>query len=225
MAWPTDPLTLPPDAATDTSETLATMFEGLGQGAGINQIKDAVQEVADALNTPGGTGKVWRATGASSAAFGAVQTADIATGGVIGKRQLNYVASTDLANATAVSATTWTTLLSAQNFSVDDANSIICIFVRGVIRFSAPASTAGCSSRLNIDAGAATYHLGGETIGTAEFGNVLSGAGATLITGLSAATHTVALQVWSSQSATVNCRASTQPDAESLAVTVLEIKR
>ena len=58
-------------------------------------------------------------------ASGAVGTSILATGGAVNKVQLNYDANTALNSGTAMAASTWVDVGTAQSFAVDDANSIL----------------------------------------------------------------------------------------------------
>jgi hypothetical protein len=156
---------------------------------------------------------------------GTITTADIATGGVIAKRQLNYVAATDLWNGTTLVAGSNTDLNTNQSFTVDDANSVVAISVRGSgILVSASAATGLGATYILVD-GVSRYRMGGSLIaGSADYHDLLGGDA--FITGLSAGTHNVRIQ---GTAALTNlpgyCRAATQSATEGLEIQVLEFKR
>lgn len=140
-------------------------------------------------------------------------------------RLLNYVESTDVASSTAISATTWTAINSNQTFTVANANSTVGISVRGVINMACATGACSYGSRIMVDSAgsATTYPIGGGRGAVAnEVVNALEGSGTVWITGLSAASHTVRVEVYSTAASTAFCRCSTQPNTEHLQIQVVE---
>lgn len=144
-----------------------------------------------------------------------------ATGGGISKQQLGYVATTDLANALAI--TTWTDILGNQTFNVDDGRSLIDISVLGNIM--GIASAAGdFGSRIVIDSAGTPINimLGGFSLGGAGRLNFLTGTSFVSVQ-LPAGSHTIKVQV-NGGSVNAYCRAATNPNSEFLSVRVIERK-
>ena len=156
-------------------------------------------------------------------AAGAVGTSQLATGGAVNKIQLNYAAATDLASGTALSANTWTDLGTAQSFSVDDANSIVEVHVGGFAYVIPTTTSAELGARLVID-GATNVPFAGSYGRASDGNNAFDGNTPALLTGLATGSHTVKVQVQSSQAATLYCRCASQP-LEQLLIRVLERKR
>jgi len=142
--------------------------------------------------------------------------------------RLAAIESTDFCNGVALgTAGTWYDLKANQNFTVDNANSIIAINVSGNM-FIGGAGTPTIASRLVIDsAGTPIYrYLGGTYIYVNNgFGNCLTGAGTHYITGLAAGTHTVKTQgVSNVNTNTAYCRPAANI-YESFATYVMELKK
>lgn len=210
---------LPADAATDTSETLATMCDGQGQGSSFNQVKNGLAQVYSKVGTGASTptaGTALLATGTGTSAWGSVT-----------ERQLNYVAATDIANGVSIATGgSFTDIGTNQSFTVDDANSTVLIDVRGYIQVLG-GSGVNIGARIVIDSAGTPQNIliGGAYQATSQSVNALGGVGMVAITGLSAASHTVKVQLTSSgASASAYCRASSTA-YEFLAITVLELKR
>ena len=145
---------------------------------------------------------------------------------------LDYAASTDIASGVSVSADTWTDLGTAQSFTVTSATSLILITARGgVFLRQATGGQFSVAARLNID-GSASKILGQwgdsylyDTAGGQKWGaSPLNGAAGVVIGTLSAASHTVKVQVYSRGfAATMYCRASSFPVTEGLGIQVLQL--
>jgi hypothetical protein len=162
------------------------------------------------------------------AKFGALATADIATGGQITKRQLDFNLASDQFSASNITSSTWTDCCSNQSFTVDDANSTVEISVRGAMNLGGQGTTeTEVTSAILID-GSTRIMFGGCMLSgvASNKGNPLTG-NACYVTGLSAGSHTVKVQIWSNQNLTglAYLRASSQPNLEFLAIQVVEHKR
>jgi hypothetical protein len=158
-------------------------------------------------------------------AAGAVGTSQIATGGAVNKVQLNYTAAMDIENGSSVSAAAWKDVGTNQSFTVDDASSIVEIHGGG-FAFLIPTSVdAEFAARFVIDSAGTPQNInfaGG--FGKAGQGaNAFDGAAPAIVTGLSVGSHTVKVQVVSTQAGTLYCRAS--GGLESLMIRVIERKR
>jgi hypothetical protein len=123
-------------------------------------------------------------------AAGAVGTSQIATGGAVNKVQLNYTAATDLNNGTAMTASTWVDVGTAQSFSVDDASSLVEIHAGGFAYVVPSATDAEIGARLQID-GTTNVSFAGGFAAAGKGGNGFDGAAPALLTGLSVGSHTV----------------------------------
>lgn len=154
-----------------------------------------------------------------------IVTSQIDTGGQIGKVQLTYNLASDV-NISGIAVDTWTDVIANQNFTVDDANSIIMITANGMITLG---SNGQCFARTRfvIDSGGTPQNIlyGGTIVLSSAGMNGLNGGSPIFITGLSAGTHTVKLQAWIDGTGSITCRASSLSPHESLAIRVLELKR
>jgi hypothetical protein len=139
------------------------------------------------------------------------------------KLQLDSTATTDLING-AIAANTWTDLTSALTFTVDDASSIVEITVRGCCTGVNSTNTHSIVARAQVD-GSTNKQLGGAFCAANTQNNFLGGGGDVFLTGLAAASHTVKVQIQSTQAGTALCRAATNPTFEYLSVQVMEYKR
>jgi hypothetical protein len=157
---------------------------------------------------------------------GLVRVGISASSGGIGKLQLAYVAATDIANAVALTNGGWTDIGTNQSFTVDDANSIILISVRGHIQAGAAASAAVIGSRIMLDSAGAsqTFGLGGATHAASATINALAGSSTVPVAGLAVGTHTVKVQLSANIAGeSAWCRAATNP-GEILGISVMEVR-
>ncbi len=138
--------------------------------------------------------------------------------------RLDYVETTDIANGLAIGTSTWTDLCPNKNFDVAGTTSVIQIAMRGAA-LCGFGTAAEIASRLNIDSGGTPIYAkvtGTTTGGGAGVVNPLGGCTFSL-TGLSAGTHTVKVQLFADAASNLAyCRCSSNPDTESLAIQVLE---
>jgi hypothetical protein len=151
-------------------------------------------------------------------------TSKIATGGQICKRQLSITLAADHLAGNVV-APGFTLNFYNVNFTVDDANSIMLVNVRGnglII------NTTTCIARafFVVDNTGTQYSLGGTdhnfASGTFER---MSFTGAAAITGLVAGGHTLYFYVQNNTQATYYLRASSQAPYEYMGIDVVEMKR
>jgi hypothetical protein len=202
----------------------------------LNDIAELLEaKLGTGASTPGAAAAVLRRTGSGSSAWQQIQAGDygaasigvgdIAPGGQVNKRQLNYTAATDIANAVAVSTAVWVDVHTNQSFAVDDASSVVEIAVRGTVLVSSPTNGSQVGTRILLD-GATGYFLGGGLMPAASaYLNGLSSAGIVALTGLSVGSHTVRVQAICSANAALYCRPATFPNYEGLSIVVMERKR
>ncbi len=140
------------------------------------------------------------------------------------KLQLASVASTDLSGGagTAIAAATWTDLISALSFTVDDANSVMECVVSGQVLAVSAGSASSVGLALLIDA--TRYVIGGNRSPANEYNNVLV-ASPLYVTGLAAGSHTIKPQIYSTLAGNWISLPATTPNIYSLRVSVVEYKR
>lgn len=145
----------------------------------------------------------------------------------VGISRLASVESTDLFNNTPISATTWTDFKANQNFTVDNANSVILVSVNGQAQIGG--GNGLVSSRIVIDSAGTPIlrYLGGNNPSGQAGGytNPFGSGGFFIITGLALGTHTIKTQVYvSAGSSVLYARCATFPDNEFFSTYVLELK-
>jgi hypothetical protein len=163
------------------------------------------------------------AVGTTELAANAVTTTKIATGGAVNKVQLNYTAASDLNSGTAMTAGAWVDVGTAQSFSVDDANSLVEVHAGGFAYVIPSATDAEIGARLVID-GTTNVSFAGGFAAASKGGNGFDGATPVLLVGLSVGSHTLKVQVQSTQAASLYCRPAST-GLESLLIRALERKR
>lgn len=138
---------------------------------------------------------------------------------------LDFNCTTDQANATAYSATTWTDIVANQTFTPASSSSLIEIVVTGFLMTGPNSGTDSIGTRIIVDSAgtAVTKNLGGCRAGT-TFANPLAGAGAVHLSGLAAAAHTVKPQFYAGAAGTWYLLAATDPIRHSLRIQVVEHK-
>lgn len=136
---------------------------------------------------------------------------------------LTFEPTSDFYNGGSLSATTWTDLHSDQSFTVDATTDIIQISVSGNVQVGT--NTQQASSRLVIDSATTPIvkPLGGGRVFGGDYLNVLAGAGSFTLTGLSAGTHTVKVQIYSATNQTIYSRPSTLPDTEGYRLQIVRL--
>ena len=168
----------------------------------------------------GGNNTVWGVDGSGVLGY----KADPTGSGGYTKNLLDYIAASDLANGLSLAATTWTDIGTNQSFTVDDASAEIAIQVDRCILVG----NSNAGARIVIDSAGTPINifLGGNAAASGVFANVLAGAGVVRLAAgtLSAATHTVKVQVYADRPTTCYCRASTAPSGEGLRIEVWERK-
>lgn len=140
----------------------------------------------------------------------------------IAKRQLDYAEGTDVFNSTAATTSAWTTILAAQNFTVDLPDSLVLFTLRLGMQIINGASNNAVTTRLLLD-GATQYQVGLAGITASGVGAV--NGGVAYVTGLTPGTHTVAVQYWAINAGTLFLRTSTVPNTEFLGLQVVELRR
>ena len=135
---------------------------------------------------------------------------------------LEYVASTDLLSGASIAANTWTDLTANQSFT--NSHPLVVISGGGCCLMGGVSGGGQCGSRLLIDSGGTptAIQLGGDHIPGSNFGNALSGAPTTFISGLASGVHTVKLQIYANLACNAYCRASTQGNLEKASIRVVE---
>lgn len=138
---------------------------------------------------------------------------------------LDYLLGSDVSGLSCTGSA-WTDFTTNQNFTVASATSIVELAVRG-FAFTNSAAAVQFAVRAVIDSGGTPVYvmLGGTYDNNSSYGgNVLSGIGSVYLSGLSAATHTVKLQAWTSVTEPLYCRASGSNPPEFLGIQVIEHK-
>lgn len=177
------------------------------------------------------TGSAWEpnvgigaATGAAAGSMSAADFAKLATLQVPVLR-LSYTANTDLMNATAIAATTWTDLHANQSFTVASTASWFLVVVRLGLVATTGAGNPELAARCLLDSAGTPLGVNfaaGMIGGTWE---ALSGNAFLLSAGTFAATgtHTIKIQVYGNGAWTGYCRASSQPNTEFASITIAEL--
>ena len=138
---------------------------------------------------------------------------------------LNYTGSTDLWDGASLSAGSWQDLSANQNFVVANAAAVIAISVIGNALAGNNAASKTLAVRIIIDSGGTpiTKTLGAGKSPANGYVNILGGNSVIYLTGLSAATHTVKVQINPTGAVTGYCRCQTLPDEEFLIVQVVQL--
>lgn len=144
--------------------------------------------------------------------------AAVAGGGGSASVLLSYTEASDLYNGTAFSGGAWGNIGSAHSFTVTDASAVIMVVIGGYGSMGNAGGDVGF--RVLID-GSTGYVCGGQSTGTSNFHNVLSAA-PVVITGLSAASHTVQYQVRPTTGCVLYLQPATNP-AMSMTIRVLQL--
>ena len=134
---------------------------------------------------------------------------------------LNYQATTDLLNGTALVAGTWLDVGGAQSFTIQHAGSNVLVWVRGSVIGPGAAGGAQVGARALID-GSTGVPLGGGFCAAGTNTNLLAGSSAFSLLGVNAGTHSITIQVVSSLAGAAFCRPATQPNYESLGIVIVE---
>lgn len=170
------------------------------------------------------TGKVWICTTAGTP--GTWTQVGGSGGGAGGSSVLlNYEATTNLHNGSAVSATTWTDIGSSQTFTVANASSVVEVMTSGAVQYIGGIAGNITVVRIIIDSAGTPQTrriAAGSTTGT---GNFTPLSGSMVLTGLSAGSHTVKLQMYSLRAGSLYLRAlSSDPSYpyEALNIAVVE---
>lgn len=142
----------------------------------------------------------------------------IPTSGLSSSLLLDYVLASDISALSVPSpATTWTDFIANQSFTVTNAVALIDVIARGLAFFN---SGAEVGVRIVIDsAGTPIIKTLGGAYGTLQ--NIFAGAGAVNVGALSAAAHTVKVQMTATTTAAVYCRPVTAAP-ESFALQVMQ---
>lgn len=173
----------------------------------------ALTDIMEIVDDPGGTPASQKVTLANLLALAKVTNL------------LDYRASTDLHSATAVSSTTWTDVGANQNFTVTDASAQIAASVSGGVTVGNNANQLSVGFRLVIDsAGTPIYrYLGGFLKPANAFANGVCSCPPLPIGTLSAAVHTIKLQIYLTTGDNMYLRASS-PTIEMLSLQVWQIR-
>lgn len=156
---------------------------------------------------------------------GAILATDIGIGQV-NKTALHYVLPTDV-NGVTLNTSVWTNIIASQTYVIENANSLIEVYVHGVVHVTT-AGTANnfVASRLLVQGATSYAPLGGGIIPVASgFVNALQGAGMVPITNTGAGSFTIQVQAQCSTTALMYCRAASFGGLEGIEITVMERKR
>lgn len=135
-----------------------------------------------------------------------------AGGGGLPTNRLNYVSTTDIHNGTGLVAATWTNCGPSHSFTPGSASSLIQIMAGGVVVVGGAGATV--LSRVLLD-GATPLALGGQNSAAGLWVSMFAGATPIFVRGLSAASHTLQVQVKANLAGcTMYCRSATQPGEE-----------
>jgi hypothetical protein len=131
----------------------------------------------------------------------------------------------DVANGSALSTNAWNDVWINQTFNVDDPNSVVDIEVSSAIYV--PATSASLvSARLVIDSAGTSINKNLCGGGAPANANAIIVGGLVSVTGLTAGSHTVKLQVYpTGTSSTLYLRTNTAPITDFLTIRVLERKQ
>lgn len=180
-------------------------------GAGQVSPSTTVGHVLKVVSTSGQTG------------YGTIPTAGISTGGQIAKKQLDYLAASDLHNGSTLAGGVYIDLVTPQAFTVDDPNSLVHIHTRvGCIIGSATPGVI--TSRVQIDS-THNYMLGANRSVASLFDRPGIGSGTVVSTSLSTGAHTVTVQAASFTTGNSLWLRAASIAGEFLAIQVVEHKR
>jgi hypothetical protein len=137
---------------------------------------------------------------------------------------LDYVSTTDIENGTAIGNGVWLNVGPSHTFTPTNASSLIEIAVGGMVFALPVAGTVEYGVRLAIDLAGTPIYKNISGTRNAIGDNILAGAEPVKIPGLTAAAHTVQVQVRaeSTNAGSLYCRSSTVPNEEVLRVQVTE---
>jgi hypothetical protein len=133
---------------------------------------------------------------------------------------MEYNASTDLMSATAIAASTWTDICANQSFTVDDALAPVEIILNLGLLYSSATAANEAACALLID-GTTRYQISANVVGAVGTFAGLAGGSVNIGT-LTAAAHTVKVQINSISASTGYLRASSDPTWEFLRLQVFE---
>lgn len=214
-------------------------------GFELDEVIARLQDIAEALEAklgvgaslPAAGGGALRQTGPGTSAYGQLAAGDIGAAAIattniianaVGKRQLDYVASSDLRSGDVFVSSTWQDFAPNQSFTLDQATSVVLIAVYGNINV-VPASAAHVAARLCIDSSGSPQATQFRYLSTGygnPNGNALAGASVVMLANLVAGAHTVKVQLFpNGVSCPVYCRASGFPNFEFFSIQVTELRR
>lgn len=142
------------------------------------------------------------------------------------KRQLDYIAASNLLAGAVWAANTWTDVVGNQTFRVDSATSVVEIIVKGHMLLGATGTVnTETGSRIVVDSAGTPINrqLGGDNCETTTgYANPLAGGGSVFLTGLAIGNHTVKVQAVSTVIPNAYLRAVAFADEEHLSIQVVE---
>lgn len=142
----------------------------------------------------------------------------------VAKIQLNYNASTNLHNGTAVAAATQTDILANQSFRVDNYNSVIVIISWGALLTTGAAANTQFAVAPLLDGGSLDFPaMGGASPAAGNFGFSL--ASIIVVENLTVGTHNIRYRFLSSAACSLYLRASGNASYEDFGIQVLEFAR
>lgn len=162
---------------------------------------------------------------ATASLAGALSAADFTKLGTLIRpiSRLNYGPAADHLNGAALTANTFADVFANQNFNVATANAYVLVTVRFSCNILSTTGTHSDGCRAVIDSAGTPINvpLSGDVALVNNYGNLTGGA--FLLSTLTAATHTIKLQVICSQTATAFCRANSAPNFEFAYIDIVEI--
>ena len=167
------------------------------------------------------TGTIWICTA------GGTPGTWVAPSGGTSSLLLNYIPGTDIASGVSFTADTWQDLTTNQSFTVTNSTKVIAISVSCMMQFTQGSNLNNVICRMVIDSAGTPVNriIGGSmNIVASNYCNPFAGAGTQYFTGLSAASHTVKLQLRSvGFTGTGYLRPSSDPNTESLTIAVVQL--
>lgn len=148
------------------------------------------------------------------------------TGGGGASSLLAYSLAADTWDNTTLTGGAWADACANQTFTPASATSVVLVLVRGQGQIKKGSANSGpVAARAVIDSGGTPAY---SKLQAGDYDNgdfrAFTLSGAIALTGLSAAAHTVKVQLKPPSDGTAYLRASSNPDPEFLAIAVLELK-
>lgn len=143
----------------------------------------------------------------------------------LGTVRLNVSETTDISNGGALTINTWTDVTVNRTFQIGSNNSMAIIIVSGILQVG-EGSQGVASCRAVIDSAGTPQNIkiGGSVHPTGGYTNALAGNGIAIVTGLTAGSHTIKVQVRTSNTGNkLYIRPASFPDVEFMNTAVVEM--